>query len=98
MDEVTMVNLLNKICEKNDQLSWKIKCKYSDGVDQHIMEVVLLKGELQRRAGSIIFKMETGAIIRGRHRGVPSFRKNTRLVDALLEILHYESLLTPQLS
>jgi hypothetical protein len=97
MDEVTMVNLLDTICEKNTELSWKIKCRYSDGVDQHIMEVGLCNQLLDKQITSIIFKMESGAILRGRHKGVPSFQRGTKLIDALLEILHYESTRVPQL-
>ncbi len=91
MDEITLVNLLNKICEKNKQLTWNLKCCYEDGIDQSIMETKLLERESQECRGSIVFGMESGNIIRGKYLGLLSFRRSTSLVDALLEILHYEN-------
>lgn len=91
MDEITLVNLLNKICEKNSSLSWQINCKYTDGMDHSIMEVGLFDPDVNRKAGFITFQMETGKVIRGKHKGMVPFSNKTNLVDALLEILHYES-------
>lgn len=91
MDEITLVNLLNKICEKNTSLSWQINCKYTDGMDHSIMEVGLFDPDVKKKAGFITFQMETGKVLRGKHNGMGPFPRKTNLVDALLEILHYES-------
>lgn len=90
MDEITLVNLLNKICEKNRELTWKLRCKYHDGIDTSIMQIQLLRGEAQVETSSITFRMETGQVIYGKHFGLVPFRKTMNLVDALLDILIYE--------
>jgi len=90
MDEITLVNLLNKICEKNQELTWKLKCKYSDGQSNSIMQVNLIQVNTHSEMSTITFKMETGQIIAGRHRGLLAFKKASHLVDALLDIMIFE--------
>ncbi|MBV6647822.1 MAG: hypothetical protein KI790_20350 [Cyclobacteriaceae bacterium] len=91
MDEITLINLLNKICEKNRRLSWKLNCKYHNGIDAAIMEIGLYEPKAKKKTGFITFRMETGQIIRGKHQGMSPFGRSANLVDALLEILYYES-------
>ena len=89
MDEITLINLLNKICEKNSRLDWKLNCKYPDE-DACIMQLSLFERNENQRKGEITFKMDTGQVIQGKHSGLVAFHPSTTLVDALLEILHYE--------
>lgn len=91
MDEITLINLLNKICEKNRKLTWKLNCKYHDGINTSIMQISLLKLPSNKQTGTISFRMETGKIIRGNHKGLVPFGQSTSLIDALLDILYYES-------
>ncbi len=90
MDEITLINLLNKICDINPELSWQLNCKYHDGMQNSVMEVALFHPGEKNKAGLISFKMESGSIIRGNYRGMVPFNRKTCLTDALLEILHYE--------
>lgn len=55
------------------------------------MQISLLKLPSKKQTGIISFKMETGEVIRGMHKGLVPFGKSTNLVDALLDILYYES-------
>lgn len=89
MDEITLINLLNKICEKNTRLDWKLNCNYSDE-EICIMQLSLFERSQNRRKGEITFKLDTGQVITGKHSGLVAFGNSTSLVDALLEILHYE--------
>ena len=91
MDEITLINLLNKICEKNANLTWKLNCKYHDGVDTAIMQVTLFHSRSKRQVAQITFCLNTGKIMYGKHQSMVAFRRSTHLIDALLEILHYES-------
>lgn len=90
MDEITLVNLLNKICEKNLNLTWKLSCKYHDGIDISIMHIHFLKLDTKAEISRIVFRMETGQLIYGKHSGLTPFLKTTNLIDALLDILMYE--------
>jgi hypothetical protein len=91
MDEITLINLLNKICEKNNLLRWQLTCKYSDGMEYSVMEVILFDPKNEKKVGFINFQMENGRVIRGKYKGMVPFSHNSNLVDALLEILYYES-------
>lgn len=90
MDEITLVNLLNKICEKNQDLTWKLNCKYHNGMDTSIMQVSLIQTNTHAELSQITFRMENGRILAGKHRGLLAFKKATLLVDALLDILIFE--------
>lgn len=90
MDEITLVNLLNEICEENHDLTWKLNCKYHDGIDTSIMQIHFLKTATNAETSRITFRMETGQVIYGKHSGLVPFRKATNLIDALLDILLYE--------
>ncbi len=90
MDEITLVNLLDRICEKNGTICWKITCKYSDGAKNAIMEVQIFDKETKIKKGSLIFDQLTGKIIRGEYQDMNRFKKRTQLIDSLLEILYFE--------
>jgi hypothetical protein len=91
MNEITLVNLLNKICEKNEDLLWKLNCKYSDGREHTFMEVEFHYQQTNQKAGFVLFNMENAKVIRGKHRGMIPFSNKMMLMDVLLDILHYES-------
>lgn len=91
MDEITLVNLLNKICECTDSLDWKLNCNYHDGMDVSIMQVVLFDRFDKKRYGHVTFKMENSSVIGGKYKSLIPFTKKVNVVDALLDILHYES-------
>lgn len=91
MDEITLVNLLNKICEANDDLTWKLNCQYDDGQNNSIMQVKFIRLSNNAEISCLSFRMETGQILQGRHSGMVNFQKSMLLTDALLDILIYES-------
>ncbi|HCX23478.1 MAG: hypothetical protein CMB80_13280 [Flammeovirgaceae bacterium] len=91
MDEITLVNLLNKICEANDDLTWKLNCQYDDGQNNSIMQVKFIRLSSKAEISCISFQMETGLIYQGRHSGMVNFQKAMLLTDVLLDILIYES-------
>ncbi len=91
MDEITLINLLNKICDTNDDLTWKLNCQYDDGQDNTLMRITFISISNKSEKGNINFQMETGKILSGRHSGMVRFDKSTMLTDALLDILIYET-------
>ena len=91
MDEITLINILNKICEKNPNLTWKLECKYNDQNEKAIMQTKILDRVLGKISGNIVFHMDSGKVLSGRYKGMLPFRKASLLTDALLEILHYET-------
>jgi hypothetical protein len=90
MDEITLVNLLNKICEDTDSLDWKLNCNYLEGMDASVMEVVIFDRANHKKHGELTFQLETAAVIAGKYKSLMPFSKKVDVVDALLDILHYE--------
>lgn len=91
MDEITLINLLNKICEYAPRLDWKLNCDYNDGLSTTVMQAVLFDKHSKKKWGSLHFRMETAMVIGGHYKGLLPFSKKLNVVDALLEILHYET-------
>ncbi len=91
MDEITLVNLLNKICEYTDSLDWKLNCNYLESMDASVMEVVLFDRANKKKHGELTFQMETSSVIAGKYKSLMPFTKKADVVDALLDILHYET-------
>ena len=91
MDEITLVNLLNKICEINRELTWKLSCKHHDGMHQSQMQICLLRASNEDEVGTVIFEMNNGLVEYGHHQGMTSFRKAAHLLDVLLDIIIYET-------
>ncbi|MEP0365353.1 MAG: hypothetical protein ABJN36_07720 [Cyclobacteriaceae bacterium] len=91
MDEITLVNLLNKICEHTGSLDWKLNCNYHEETDASVMQVVLFDRSSHKAHGQLTFMMETASVIAGKYKSLMPFNKRANVVDALLDILHYES-------
>ncbi|WP_258103108.1 hypothetical protein [Marinoscillum sp. MHG1-6] len=91
MDEITLVNLLNKICEHSDTLDWRLNCTYDDGLSTSIMKIVLFDRGNQKKYGYLAFRMETATMIAGKYKQLMPFKGRGSVVDALLDILHYET-------
>jgi hypothetical protein len=94
MDEITLVNLLNKICEHAPRLDWKLNCDYNDGNKTTIMKAILFDKSSRKRKGALIFRLETAMIISGTYKSLMPFSQKVTVVDALLDILHYETTTT----
>ncbi len=91
MDEITLINLLNKICDKNPLVSWQLNCKYHDAAQDAIMEIGLFNPENSQQHGNIVFKMGSGKLISGKYKGMVPFQSQSNLTDILLDILYYEN-------
>jgi len=91
VDEITLINLLNKICDTKEGLSWSLSCKFHQDSGNSIMEIDLYDADFHKSVGSIQFSMETGKVIQGRHKSMVPFSERTSITDALLEIVYYES-------
>jgi hypothetical protein len=91
MDEITLVNLLNKICEHTGTLDWKLNCTYHEETDISVMQVVLFDRSNHVPYGQLAFVMETACVIGGKYKSLMPFARQANVVDVLLDILHYES-------
>ncbi len=88
MDEITLVNLLNKICEKDATLKWNLSCKYHDGLDSSIMQIGLTD-QHTRSCSKLTFHMASGKLLSGKFKNIDRFQRDTEITDALLDILSF---------
>ena len=62
-DRHTILDLLNKISRDHQNISWKIKCAYSDGMGTTINEIKLLRKSRKKGIGRLLYRVETGKSI-----------------------------------
>lgn len=91
MDEITLINLLNRICEKSSHLSWQINCKYTNVPEETLMEVGFSDKTLNKKVGNILFHLDTGKVLEGFYRSMVPAEAGVSLTDVLLEILYFEN-------
>jgi hypothetical protein len=86
----TIVNLLNSLINQHKNLTWKMKCCYTDGESRVIEEIRIF--EMNHRytlCGHITFNMINGQVERAEYKGYKAdFAKD--IVDTLLDLINYE--------
>ena len=95
MDEITLINILNNLSRFNARLSWRLRCAFSDGKGQSILELkisennkTITKGA--KIKGQITFDLESGIVRKALYSGVPRLTRPTHITDRLLDILFVE--------
>ncbi len=90
MDEITLINLLNKLVEEQPQTTWSIKCHYQDGMGTTTLEVRILDTHPELLRGKIIFQMENGKISFFKYQGFHPAVTPEHITDLILDIINYE--------
>lgn len=87
----TVKALLEKLREVNPCLSWELRCKYSDGEGNTLLEVRILRKDIQQVKGSICFREENHKVMNFRYHGVSYMgKKPDNIVDLLLDLINAE--------
>jgi hypothetical protein len=87
-DKTTVLNLLNKFSSMHDNISWKMKCSYSDGRGTSVNEIKIIKFPENRSLGIISYQIETGLVM---HCSYKNLKKETsgHIVDLLLDMINH---------
>lgn len=88
-------DLLALLCARNDQLSWKKRCLYTNGIDKSIMEIQIYQHSPVGGAGAeqlcrIAYDPFAGKVMQMKHRG-RHYHQPGSLVDVLLDLINTES-------
>ena len=87
-DQTTILNLLNKFSEDHKNISWKIKCSYSDGMGTTINQIKIIALPENRIVGVFAYTVETGLVLFCRYKKLKK-TKSENIIDLLLDMMNY---------
>lgn len=87
-DRDTILNLLNKFSNDHENISWKMKCKYSDGMGTTINQINIIAQPDNRTIGIFTYRIETGMVLFCTYKNL--IKPNSEnIVDMLLDMINY---------
>ena len=87
-DRETILNLLNKFSNDHENISWKMKCSYSDGMGTTINEIKIIAQPGNRNIGTFSYKVETGIVMFCTYKKLKK-TNSENIVDVLLDMINY---------
>ena len=89
MNERTIIlNLLNKFSEDHKNISWKMKCSFSDGMGTTINQIKLIAQPENRIIGVFAYTVETGLVLFCKYKELRK-TKSENIIDLLLDMMNY---------
>jgi len=86
-DRTTILNLLNKFSNDHKNISWKMKCSYSDGMGTTINQIKIIAQPGDRTIGILAYKVETGMVSFCMYKKLKP--KSENIVDTILDMMNY---------
>ena len=86
-NRVLVKNMLKKLVDIGDQITWRINNSYADGIDKTILEILIYQKGFQ--SGRIAFQAETGQVLNYRYKKMKK-RIPIQISDILLDIMSAE--------
>ena len=87
-DRATILNLLNKFSNDHKNISWKMKCSFSDGMGTTINQINIIAQPGNRNIGVFSYQIETGIVIFCNYKKLKK-PKSENIVDMLLDMINY---------
>ncbi|MFP4090224.1 MAG: hypothetical protein ACLFUB_18235 [Cyclobacteriaceae bacterium] len=81
--------IMDLITDKFPDLKWKKHCLYSNGIDQHLMEIRIYCSPRQQVIGRIVYDGLTGKVQRMQYRK-ENMQNCGDIVDMLLDVINIE--------
>lgn len=94
-DNTTILNLLNKFSNDHKNISWKMKCSYSDGMGITINEIKIIAQPGNRSIGFFSYQVETGKVHFCTYKSLKKTNLSSgeagseNVVDLLLDMINY---------
>ena len=86
-DKATILDLLNKIVQKNTGISWKMKCLFSDGKGNTLNQITLLRQSDKRSIGIFTYQVESGEVQFCNYKDLKK-PKSENIIDLLLDVMN----------
>ena len=87
-DQTTILNLLNKFSEDHKNISWEMKCSYSDGIGTTINQIKIITQPENRTIGIFAYTVETGLVLFCKYKKLKK-TNSEHIVDLLLDMMNY---------
>ena len=87
-DRITILNLLNKFSNDHKNISWKMKCTYSDAIGTTINEIKIIAQPGNRTIGIFAYRVETGMVLFCMYKKLKK-PNSENIVDVLLDMINY---------
>jgi hypothetical protein len=87
-DRTTILNLLNKFSNDHKNISWKMKCAFSDGNGTTINQIKIIAQPGNRTIGILSYRVETGIVSFFMYKKLKK-TKSENIVDMLLDMMNY---------
>lgn len=87
-DRRTILDLLNKFSNDHKNISWKMKCTYSDAMGTTINEIKIIVQPGNRTIGIFAYNVETGMVLFCMYKNLKK-PNSENIVDMLLDMINY---------
>ena len=87
-DRTTILNLLNKFSNDHKNISWRMKCTYSDAMGTTINEIKIIAQPGYRTIGTFAYQVETGMVLFCMYKKLNK-PNSENIVDMLLDMINY---------
>ena len=87
-EQTTILNLLNKFSKDHKNISWEMKCSYSDGIGTTINQIKIITQPENRTIGVFAYTVETGLVLFCKYKKLKK-TKSEHIVDLLLDMMNY---------
>jgi ABC-type uncharacterized transport system ATPase subunit len=88
-DASIIMDLLSKLASDHQEIKWRMRCTYADGLGKSYHEIQLFR-EHDRKKKTILFEMATGQVLPYGCSGV-STNGSDNIIDLLLDLINYEN-------
>mgnify|MGYP000423770289 CR=1 FL=1 len=85
--KTTVKQLLNKLAEIGEGITWRINNSYSSHLNETVLEIQIFENRMQ--TGRIAFQLENGHVINFRYKALEKTLP-VQIVDMLLDAISYE--------
>ena len=87
-DRTTIENLLNKFSNDHQNISWHLKCSYSDGMGTTLNQIKIIAQPGNRSIGIFTYRVETGTVTFCMYKNLKK-SKSENIIDLLLDMMNY---------
>ncbi|PHS09231.1 MAG: hypothetical protein COA88_05420 [Kordia sp.] len=84
----TIFNLLNNFTTKHKNISWEMKCLYSDGKGTTMNQIKIISLPQNNNIGIIVYQVETGIVSVCKYQKLIK-GKSENIIDMLLDMINY---------
>lgn len=87
-DRATILGLLNKFSNDHTNVSWTMKCSYSDGMGTTTNQIRIVAQPDNRIIGIFSYRVETGVVSFCAYKKLDK-AKSENIIDMLLDMINY---------